>query len=406
MTAAGVVMLGAMVAAFSSCERMLWRTRLTPFAFVAGPFMAVVVFAAWVGPALGYHPLDLRAVGTTGLFLLLVALASLAALSVRSPQTEPVDARSQGRERGEVGLEHRGVSSIEYLVVAMVLAASFFPDLTSGVPVAKGELGAGSLRSHLVHLGMAYLVLAVAQSRGALIARIALAVLVLWILAFNQVKYLIFLPLAAGLLYRWTTGRISTGMLSVVVIAAPMATLLTVYVFIGAATGLEVAALRPELALDLLRHGGSYLLSGVIGLSRLFEETTIAAFGPDGLAYPFAPALNITRFVGGGSEFMSVVNPLYLRIEESGLLTSNVFTLFGSLLYRGGWYAAVALSLGYSVLGYLVWEDWRRKRDPVAAAAGSFWLAPLFFAWHDPFFMHLSVLEVTVLLWLRSRISR
>ncbi|HET9949593.1 MAG TPA: DUF6337 family protein [Longimicrobiales bacterium] len=410
-----LVLLACLAVGFSRLEEELWGTRRTPFAFVAYPFLVVLALSALVGPALGYRELSVPALGTVGLLFALLATASVALHAVRpaaapaapvgpAPLPAPAPPPAQEPETGPAPPpDERRIPAWEYLLVAALMAVLFVPELLSGVAVEKGGLGVGTYRSHLVQLGMAYLLLAAAQSGGAVLPRLLLAVLVLWMLAFNQVKYLIFLPLAGALLFRWASGRLSTWTIAVISVSVPVVILLVVYVFFGAAAGRETFQLSPGVVLEMARRTVSYLLSGVTGLTLLLRDFDLDAFGTEGLSYAFGPAVNVFRFATGNPDYVTFVNPLYLHIDTRGS-TSNVFTLFGSFLYRGGWSAAVTWCLAYAVVCYLVWDGWRRRRNALDAAAGSWWLAPLLFAWFDPFFVNLSIWEVTVILWLRARL--
>jgi hypothetical protein len=97
-----------------------------------------------------------------------------------------------------------------------------------------------------------------------------------------------------------------------------------------------------------------------------------------------------------------VVNSLYVIIHPGDLIDSNVYTLFGSLLYRAGWVGATSITLAYALVCYWIWSRWRMRDGALAAAAGSWWMAPLLFAWFDPYFTTFSFIEVMIILSLRG----
>ena len=406
MSVVAWALLAAAVAGFSRLERGLWGSARTPFAFVAVPLLGTSAFALLVGPPMGFIALRPATIGVVALCLACFALVSAAMATVARPGLRgPSPLEGHGAALA-AGAPERGVSTLEYLAVGLVLLVAFRADLLGGAGalLEKGELGVGSLKSHLLPIGMAWMLMALAQRRGAGAVRAGLIVLVLWLLAINQVKYLIFLPLAGGLLYRWMSGQIGTARLAAIAAVVPLSIVVLVYAFFGIAAAQGGVPITAEVVLELGAHMVSYLVSGLVGLDQLLAEGRTAWFGAEGLHYAFAPFENLARFAAGAGNYFNVVNPLYLPITRSGSLDSNVFTMFGSLLLRGGWVGAVGVVMVYAAVTYGVWARWRQRTGPVACAAGAWWMAPLLFAWHDPFFIHLTLIEVMVLLWLRARV--
>jgi hypothetical protein len=408
MIPAGTILLLAFALSFSRCERRLWGSARTPFAFAVYPSVLTLAVAALVAPSLGFLALHAATILVVGLFIVLVAASSLAMRSVGGPNvSRPAKLETVGAGSPNDPPE-RAVSRVEYVVLGLLLSAFFVSTLLGGVgsDVEKGELGVGGPGGHLIELGIAYLVLALSQRRGNFILRGIFTVLMLWILAFNQVKYLIVLPIAAALLYRWVSRQLSTSKLVIICLTLPLVIVVVIYAYFGVAAASTNASLTPTLVAELAKHMIAYLVSGTLGLDRLLLAGKIEMFRTDGLAYALAPFVNVARFVAGTGHYVDVVNPLYLIIHQDGVLDSNVFTLFGSLLYRGGWVTAVGLTLGYASVSYWIWSRWRTKRGSIDCAVGSWWLAALLLAWFDLFYMHLSVVEVMAFLWIRGLIAR
>ena len=122
------------------------------------------------------------------------------------------------------------------------------------------------------------------------------------------------------------------------------------------------------------------------------------------MEYAFAPLVNLVRFIVGAGDYVNTVNSLYLIIHSSDLIDSNVFTVFGSLLYRGGWVGAVSITLAYALVSYWIWSRWRMRESALACAAGTWWMAPLLFTWFDPYFTSFSVIEIMVILSVRGSV--
>ncbi len=393
---------------FSALEKHLWGSGRTPFAFTAYPFIGVLLLALTVGPLLGFFAIRAETLAISGCFLSIMALGSLSVraaaghLDVQKAGLEgaPTDRTVDQREA------ETPISSFEFLVVIGVLLAFFVSDLLRGSigGEGKGELGIGGIRGHIMNIGVAYLVIAASQRQGQFVIRSTLMATALWVLAFNQVKYLIMLPLAAVLLYRWVSRQLATWKLAVLGLTLPLLVVIVVYAVFGLSVGLANAQIMLPLVVELAKHMMAYLFGGVIGLDQMLAHTHIAILGAGGLEYAFAPLINTARFIVGKHEYVNAVNQTYFIIHNNGYLDSNVFTLFGSLLYRGGWVVALTISAAYAILTYLIWCDWRTRTDFLTCAAGSWWLSPLLFAWFDPYFTILTLIEVYLFLLLRARI--
>jgi len=405
MSYVGFIFLVLFALLFSAHEKRVWTSGRTPFAFFAYPSLLMLFLALSLAPALGFYALHLRTILATGLSFVVFAIASIALSRVAGDRARmPSVLEASGRMPAD-GAPERTAWNVEYLVTGAVILAVFSTNILDrgAGEMLKGELAVGSIASHLIELGIAYLVIAASQRGGKRLIRTAFILLVLWVLAINQVKYLIMIPLAAAVLYRWVSGQLATWKVLVMGIVVPLGLVTAVYGYFGVAAASGGVSMNPALVLEIARHMVAYLVSGFLGLDRLLMDSAnaYAAFGPEGLEYAFAPFVNLAHFIAGAGNYFNVVNPDYPVIHPNGLDT-NVFTLFGSLLYRGGWVAAVFITLAYALFSYWVWTRWRMRHGALACAAGSWWMATILFGWFDPFFIHLSVIEIMTILTLRG----
>ena len=406
MTYAGFVVLLCFAVMFSEREKRLWASVKTPFAFVVYPFLALLFIAVFIAPSMGFRTLRVETLLVIGLFFALFAIASVSLARIAGDRARaPSRLEALGTRRSSTAGEHT-VTNLEYLVLGVVFLLVFGASIASrGVGVVeKGMLGVGGFESHLIGLGVAYFVVAASQVGGQRLVRTAFSLLVLWILAINQVKYLIFVPFAGALLYRWVSGQVSTWKVVLLAVGVPLMLGVAVYAYFGVSAAVSGVALTSALVTKLTWHLIGYLVAGIIGLDQLLLEMQTVAFGGHGLEYAFAPFVNIARFILGAGDYVSTVNSVYLIIHSSDLIDSNVFTVFGSLLYRAGWVGAIALTLAYALVSYWIWTRWRMRESALACAAGTWWMAPLLFTWFDPYFTSFSVIEIMVILSLRGSV--
>ena len=406
MTEVGFFLLLAFALMFSRQEMKIWGSRRTPFAFVVYPFLALLFITTFIGPRLGFYSLHPETLLVIGLFFGLFAIASVS-ISRVGQGGAVVTARPQAMpEVLPANFSLHRIASLEYLIVGGLIVLFFSSTIASrgAGDLGKGELGVGGIGGHLLELGIAYLVIATSDRRGQRLLRIAFALLVLWLLAINQVKALLFLPLAAAVLYRWAFGYMATWKVALLAVGAPLALGIAVYAYFGANAAVAGFTLTAAMGAEIARHLVAYLMAGIIGLDQLLRQANLVAFGGEGVEYALAPFINLTRFLIGTGNYYMVVNPLYVIIHPGDMIDSNVFTIFGSLLYRGGWVGAVAITLGYAMISYWIWSRWRAKQSPLACAAGSWWMTPLIFAWFDPYFTTFSFMEVMIILAVRGSI--
>jgi hypothetical protein len=388
--------------AFSRYESRGWGTAKTPFAFIVYPFLAVLAMAVFVAPHLGFLPLHVRTLLVFGVYFALLAASSAAYRywsTARGASPEPLGGDSGG------ATSEGGLGSLEYAVVCLLLVALFAGTLLgggAGPALEKGELSVGGVKGRVMQVGVAYLVIALSQQGGALAARTVLAGLVLWILAANQVKYLILIPLAGSALYRWASGRLATWKLAVIGVVVPLTVVVVVYGIMGSSG----VTLDPDSTLLFLEfafeHTLGYVLSGVLGFDQLLARIPIRWLDLDGVGYVFSPFVNMGNLFTSSLVYHNPVNPVYFDIHENGSMDSNVFTLFGSLAYRGGWALASIVSLAFGAVTYWAWDRHWVKGSALMAAAGTYWIATAMLSWFDPYFPTLSTFEIVGFLWLRA----
>ncbi|OIQ71542.1 hypothetical protein GALL_468410 [mine drainage metagenome] len=399
-------LLGLISLLFSRVERRIWGSMRTPFAFIAYPLLAVLFLVVFITPGMGFLPLHFETLLVLAFFLVLAAAASV----VMSYFVGEGASRPSRMEEAPGGNPwHKGadrsVGTLEYLVVAGILLAVFASSLIHYTPgeVSKGELSIGGISGHIMNLGVAYLIIAMSQKKGAMLVRGGLICFVLLILLANQVKYIIMLPLACVVLYKWASRQWTIWKILVIVLVVPMGIVSSV-MFMSVASNPKGTQISIFFFQEMATRMIGYLASGTLGLDRLLLRGHLSLINTEGIEYIFAPFINTLKFAFGDHQFYDVINRLYLPIHSSDIfLTSNVFTLFGSLLFRGGWLGAIPITFGYIGFSYGVWFWWHAQKGALACAAGAFWVVPLLFSWHDPFFIHLSSIEIFSFLWIRGR---
>src|SRR5215203_6100706 len=295
----GFCVLVSLTLLFSEREKKVWGSKKTPFAFVAYPFLALLLVTVFIAPGMGFYSLHPETMLVIGLFFALFATASISLGRLGGARASaPSRLEAVGRTHPEAAQQHR-VGNLEYIVLGGILFFFFSATIASrgAGDMVKGELGVGGIGGHLIEVGIAYLVIAASESRGQRLLRTVFVFLVLWLLGINQVKALLFLPLAGAVLYRWTSGQLATWKVGLIAIGAPLALGIAVYAYFGASAAVAGFLLTPALVAEIARHLMAYLVAGIIGLDQMLMQVNLVAFGGNGLEYDLDPLTYPTRCI-------------------------------------------------------------------------------------------------------------
>lgn len=152
----------------------------------------------------------------------------------------------------------------------------------------------------------------------------------------------------------------------------------------------------------LAKHFVGYLFAGVNGLNEHFANCLPIGIFPDLLFMPFINLINFAR----GIEPMSVVSNYYVPIDLKGELTSNVKTIFGTILIYGGYFTGILYVLFLGFISYFVMLILQISNNIWYKLIYIFLMSGLFLGWYDLYFNNLTIIEVPFIMFLFSIISR
>ena len=245
--------------------------------------------------------------------------------------------------------------------------------------------------AHLLTFGYPLLILLIGTVRRHQLLILLTIGITLALIFVYQVKSWIIVPLTAGMIYRWLSGR-----MEITPKLIPRAALLMVVLFFGSylvTFGVRNPALllEPAVYQFLSGHFMHYLFAGVMALSEYARTSVTVEPTPDQV---FAPFVNLYNFLVGQT-VISALNEQFIPISVAGR-TSNVFTLFGSLFMALGWLGGMLYTIAMGVIIYTIYLAVRLNRNSWFAVLWAYLAAMLALGWFDFYFWNLAALEASV----------
>lgn len=375
-------------------DRVRFGTCLTPTAILGIPYMGIALMAFLTGPVQGYVPLYTPSVVIWMLFLGLFWATGQAVAAVFPDWTlhvsPPLDEDRQ-------------------LPLALAIAWMAIPVLVYGtLSAAEAAGGFGGFRdseyrdvvaSGLVgHALMAILpvfifLLGTTRRRNWVLSGGTCAVLFV-LMVLRPTKSWVLLPLVAGLVCRARIGRLHLSLRTVVVIVVGMYVLFNVSYMIAFGSGNADALTDPEVYADLFQHVENYMFAGVLAFSG--EMQSGSAFPVDPPAV-YASLMNILSVVSN-DELVTGITQKYTQIRSgTGGFSSNVHTLFGTLILSLGYYEAVLYTVVLALLSHAAFLGSLWSSDVWITVMWCFLSACLAFGWFGTYFSQLPVFEVSLL---------
>lgn len=376
-------------------DRTAYGSWVTPFTILALPYATIVMLAALLA-----HPLGFFGVGPEALSIWIVGLLVfwVGGLGVRLAVGKTVRVRFQERRRPFRYEEdsHKIASGLSWVAIVVMLLGfrAALKSVGGWSAVASDEFGrtyASGFSGHFMALGILLLIFWIGTARfGRKLALVTMSALFIMILGY-QVKYLAFVPVVGGVIYRWLAGRLHLSVSKAILyLCVPYAIFSAAYLIAFAAGSID-SVFQADTHKWIARHFIGSLFAGVIGLSESLRTGFLLVDRDPAAA--FAPFVNMYALLTSG-EFVRIISSQYLPIDDAGTQTSNVHTVFGTLLIQLGVFKAVVYTLYAGAVTYASYA--------VAVITRSCWLVATFvllagglaFGWFVFLFNNLTFIEV------------
>jgi hypothetical protein len=152
-------------------------------------------------------------------------------------------------------------------------------------------------------------------------------------------------------------------------------------------------------------HFGSYLFSGIIGLSRHVELSLPVNIDFSFLILPVENFINLLTH----NNISSNVSPFFVTINETAEKVSNVRSYFGTIYIYGGFIKGAALTFLSGSFLYSLYIFAFFKKQIVLILLYSIFLSGLFLGWFDFYYSKLFFYEIIAysgLLWIINEIFK
>ena len=402
------ILLFGEIVIFARLDRVRFGTWMTPFSLLAFPYLTVVSLVFVFGPAWDYVPLYMPSV--------LIWIAGLAVFWIAGQTSAPIHLQppsvmSTTRLRDNEKASRTPLVMLVFLTAAICLYSyrqaiasvggiQSFRNSEFAMTYSRGMAG------HFLVFDLVLVVILLGTATRAKSLTTVLFCIAFALTLIQPVKGWVMLPLCAGLFYRLSTGRLKA---SVVRAAAAV---LIFYVLFLVPYLIEFAGEDPgslvnkETYVELTRHFGDYLSSGVLTLSS-YVQSGITRFPTATSAVAYGSFQNMLSLVTRDA-FVSPIVQDYTLIRDVGRThwSTNVHTLFGALALSIGYAQSVLYTLILGVLSYGLFGVAYRRQNPWIMTAWCFWASGLAFSWFDIYFSSLTFIEVPAYCFLLSFLLR
>ncbi|MDE5889134.1 MAG: hypothetical protein K2H20_03845 [Bacilli bacterium] len=150
----------------------------------------------------------------------------------------------------------------------------------------------------------------------------------------------------------------------------------------------------------IFHHFIYYISGGYYSFSSILEFGSSPTPGV-GVGVFFAPIINIANSIMG-KEFISSTSAFISVQLPGGYESTNVFTLFGSILLEMGVVGVIGCVAILSILAYVAYGLFLRSNNKVMTALHSYVMATLVFGFFNCFYGMLNVWELIAVIFIIS----
>ncbi len=366
-------------------EYKAWKTLYTPLIFLMLPYTVVLLISIAISGNFGFVVFYYPSIFLWSAGLLVFALPSFVLAYALQKSNIPLN--SNVKETTMPPL---------VVIVAIVTILLFmwrFKSMSGGVAAIGthdfgNDFSGRGFWGHLRQMSLPILIMAIyfVDRTKKWLWLIVIPLIVVALL--YQVLGWVIIPVLAGISLRLYMGKtkLKISLLLYVVLFAAVVFLASYIMALVIAE--EDGELNEEVLSFIFRNFVHYLTSGTLGLSVDMERGFPDAGEFDLL---IAQVINIGRMFTGGSEMLSVINPLFYN---TGVNWTNVRTIFGTIFLNSNGLVFVIFVLFLSTSVYLLKLATIRYNNIFVYVAYFFECGLLFMGWFDTYFSSLSSLEI------------
>lgn len=375
-------------------DRLILGSWITPIAVLGVPY-GIVVNLAWIlAKPLNFFPLYLPSIITwmLGLFIFWLGGAGVTVI-----MSHPAHFKTWANiPFANENMAHRIALGLLWIIIPVVsihlvtvVGSLGGPD--SLITDSFAELYGSGPAAHLMVLSYPLLILLFGIVEPHQWMSLFSIAFILGLILFYQAKSWLIIPVGAGITYRWMSGRLRFDWRLVGGTLTGLVMIFFATYLLGFAIRDPATLTNSSTYLSLARHFANYLFAGVLGYTQAVQDGLVYEFS---WAEIFAPIVNMYN-VWAGIDPVSPINPYFHQLGILGQ-TSNVHTLFGTLLLKLGPVGALLYSALMGLISYGLYLLAERSRNCWFGVLWCFTAMTLAVGWFDFYFWHLAVIEASM----------
>lgn len=383
---------------FSLLERKFLKTFFTPTLLLGYPFIFVVFLLLIFGKILEFKELSYAVIvfWIIGILIFQISFIFVAIVFNKVPvkKIAPIKLSQNNRQLYFIGLS----------VIFLVLFTGFLPWYNSygftkiGTEEFITAYG-GGFSGHILNIAILMVIYIIGTIKKTERLKWLLLLSLYLLIALQQVKTWMFIPLIGGVLFRVFTGKMKSINIKFLVVIA-VVSFFFFYIAYYFSTNLSNSYTESNYLLFVFNYFMYYLFAGVLGFSEWVAHNMIFKDSIEYLLSPFVTIASLFTDI----EKINVVNPNFYIINKQGYI-SNVRTIFGSILENAGIaYSIIYLFIVSSSIYFLYFLALIRQNLWLFLLL-AFVLSPLFVGVFDFYYNNLALIEIPVYIYVLYLLS-
>jgi len=382
------------------------KSYLTPFIFMAVPYVAVVIMINTIGGSFGFFKVNLKSVLFVAICLSFFKFGGW--FSTFIYRQKDIDSKISGFNRSELEALFKKYSPLFVILAIISIIASIIHfnnalhEVGGWIHIAGKDFedayGKGLL-SHVSQLSrpaftflFAYYFYSKKKYVLLLLAAMFISVVVL------QIKAHIITTLLSGVIFASLLNVIKINFKKLILFSFIILLLFNVSYMVGFSRIGVSNAYNSKVQLYLMYQFFTYLFGGVLGLSGAINDSLYPIFRAKEI---FAIPINIYNAITGSGELVDVIVRRWIPISTNHKYfhSTNVFTLFGMLyMYLGSFYTYIYMFITGVIAYILKAVSFRKKAAIGFQMTYAFYLSFISLSFFDIFFNQLQIYHTSFLM--------
>ena len=145
----------------------------------------------------------------------------------------------------------------------------------------------------------------------------------------------------------------------------------------------------------IIKHFNYYLTGSYYSFSLVLTEN-VAPTENVGIGIVLAPIINMFKFISGNNNYVSSISRFVFVDVNSYYNKTNVFTLFGAILFETDIFVTILVVISLAIISYLLLYLLKKRPNAYTVILYSFFMSFMFCSFFNCFFGTLNFIEILV----------